>query len=589
MEILVNFVSVNPRGQAQNDQRRVAGPVVQVGRGTQCAIHLPDPRVALTHAEITVSDSGASIRSEPGRVLVNGRAGGAVPLAVGDRVEVGPYLLEVSPPPPGVALALKVTLVNPLEGKKGVLRRALRTNFQLSKRRLSYIAFAGVLTLCLVAPGMSDWAESRFAPPGAATLVALDQDAIRAVSTQFTKVWNPGPVSRSHQIFADDCRACHEVPFVQVLDRSCISCHQGVREHMKKAELTGSQGKAFMETRCAECHRDHKGMQMAPRAQEQCASCHRDIKSVVAKGASEGVTDFRTDHPRFRLSMRDARRPDAILRVRQGGSGSTGMVERSNLKFNHKLHLDPGGIRDLAGTRHMPGTPSGRRTVLNCADCHVPDDSGRLMAPVSMAEHCQRCHSLAFEPQLTSRQVPHGPEKEILTVLSEFYARLALGNAPPVDSEDRDVGRMRPGAAVLTYEDRQRTLRIADEKARLAMRELFQTRQVCTTCHEVKRTTDAVGWQVAPVHMTRVWLPQSRFSHAKHVTQQCGTCHDSAKSADAGHVSIPGIAKCRECHVGAQPVAGKVTSDCASCHSFHAGADYWHAELQNKMLPRRVH
>jgi hypothetical protein len=32
---------------------------------------------------------------------------------------------------------------------------------------------------------------------------------------------------------------------------------------------------------------------------------------------------------------------------------------------------------------------------------------------------------------------------------------------------------------------------------------------------------------------------------------------------------MPAIETCRECHVGAQPVAGKVTSDCATCHGYH--------------------
>ena len=50
--------------------------------------------------------------------------------------------------------------------------------------------------------------------------------------------------------------------------------------------------------------------------------------------------------------------------------------------------------------------------------------------------------------------------------------------------------------------------------------------------------------------------------------------------------SMPDIATCRECHVGARAVAGKVTSDCATCHRFHAGRDYWHDVLQAQMQPR---
>jgi hypothetical protein len=372
-----------------------------------------------------------------------------------------------------------------------------------------------------------------------------------------------------------------------VRDYACIACHRKIAEHVRKSELTGVRGVAFLQTRCADCHLEHKGMQMVPRAQEQCADCHRDIKSAAPKAQSEKVTDFRSGHPQFRLSLLDADRPDAIKRVRQSKPAAPEMVEHSNLKFNHKLHLNPGGVRDPEGKRDAAGMfdRSGRRTVLKCADCHEPDDGGRLMTPVSMEQHCQRCHSLAFEPKVTKRQVPHGSEEEVATTLREFYARLVLGDVPPDVNPPPDLVRMRPGA-VLAYEDRQRALQIADRKTKVVLRELFQTRQVCTTCHKVTRAANLAGWQVAPVRVARVWMPQARFTHAKHSAQTCVTCHAVTNSTDAKHIAMPDIAKCRECHVGAQAVAGKVTSDCATCHKFHAGRDLWHGAMQAQMRLR---
>ena len=46
---------------------------------------------------------------------------------------------------------------------------------------------------------------------------------------------------------------------------------------------------------------------------------------------------------------------------------------------------------------------------------------------------------------------------------------------------------------------------------------------------------------------------------------------------------MPDLASCRECHVGARSVVGKVTSDCATCHKFHEGKDFWHGALQAQM------
>jgi len=339
--------------------------------------------------------------------------------------------------------------------------------------------------------------------------------------------------------------------------------------------------------RCAECHRDHKGNQMAPRAQEQCADCHMDVQSLISNAHSEKVTDFKTEHPPFRLSLVDADKPDAIRRVRQGKQIAGPIVEHSNLKFNHKLHLDPEGVRDPDGKRNPAGVrdAQGRRTVLKCANCHEPDDGGRLIKPVSMEQHCQQCHSLAFEPQVTKRQVPHGSEAAVNTMLQEFYARLVLGDAPPDVNPPPDLRRMRPGA-VLSYQDRQAALQIANQKAKTVLYDLFEKRKVCSTCHYVTRSTDAAGWDVAPVRLTQVWMPQAVFTHAKHSTEQCTLCHDITKSTEAKDIAMPNIAKCRECHVGAKPVSGKVTSDCATCHKFHAGRNFWHAELQAQMLSK---
>lgn len=564
MQILVTYVSIGRQGQVQRDQRRVDGAVLGVGRGTHCQIHLADARVALNHARITVTAAGATIEAQSGTVEVNGHVAATAALAVGDRIEIGPYEMVVEAPPSGLPLALSVKLGRPLAVRGLSLRRALARRPPVSKRRLSYIAFLSVLLLCLLIPMTSDlldqWHGAQAVPPSGSE---MPHDVLHAMSGTFTKVWNPGPVSRSHQIFGAECRACHEFPFVQVRDAACLACHKDVREHVARKHLTGPQGQSFAEARCAECHRDHKGMQMAPRAQEQCADCHRDVKTFAAQAGSGNVTDFHSDHPAFRLSLLDAGAPGIVRRVRQGGTASPAPVEHSNLKFNHALHMDRRGVR----------SPGDKRTVLECASCHKPAAGGRLMAPVSMEKHCQECHSLAFEPKLTERQVPHGSEAAIATMLREFYARLVLGDAPPGVAPSAELQRARPGAA-LGYQDRQQALRIADERAQRVMRDLFETREVCSTCHYVKR--DGGGWKVEPVVLTSHWMPQAKFTHAKHLTMSCTKCHEVTQSKQARDIGIPDIGKCRECHVGARAVVNKVTSDCTTCHQFHAGRDPWH-------------
>jgi len=567
MDVLVTFVRTNPRGKAQRDQRRVAGPVLIVGRGSKSQIHLQDARVALNHARITVAEDGATLEAIEGAIEVNGRPVDSARLAVGDVVEIGPYLITIEPQPTGLLLALAVSASEQSPPGGNIVRRVLMRTPRLSKRRLSYLAFLGIILLCLVVPLAAGFlGGSTPAEPGSAR--EMLREIVPVVAGNFAQSWNPGPVSRGHQVFGKDCRSCHQFAFLQVRDSACVSCHQALKEHVPRTELTGARGVTFATTRCAECHRDHKGMQMAPRAQELCADCHVDVKNAAPAAQSANVTDFVEDHPAFRVSLLDASHPNAIRRVRQATPATAEMVERSNLKFNHALHLDPNGIRD----------PEERRTVMDCADCHQPEArGGRLIEPVTMEKHCQRCHSLAFEPKVTTRQVPHGSEQAVMTVLREFYARLVLGDVPPGVVPPPDLQRMRPGAEI-DYQERQQALRIADERAQRVLRELYETRDVCSTCHYVTR--EPAGYKVAPVRVAHTWMPQALFTHAKHATERCSTCHDVTRSKKATDVAMPTVEKCRECHVGARAVIGKVTSDCATCHKFHAGSENWHAALQ---------
>ncbi len=586
MDIQISHISVNKRGQPQRDQRRIEGTLINIGRGSYCQIHLPDPRIALLHAHITVEESGATLAAESGHISVNGNTVAGAMLAVGDRIEIGPYVLEVETPPAGVPLALTIELRVPLASFEEGRHRWLRTP-RLSKRRLSYIAFVATLLLCLLIPLAPDLLGYA-AVPSVKAVPDVTEDMVRGMSAKFLPVLNPGPVSRSHQNFGLECAKCHQTPFVQVRDEACVACHKTVREHVPAAELSGVKGQAFRDTRCAECHRDHKGIQMAPRSQEQCADCHRDVTQVAAQAKSHNATDFgvKGEHPEFRLSLLDADKPDAIRRVRLSKPASPEMVERSNLKFNHKLHMDPAGVRDPEGKRDAAGmrNAQGGRTVLKCSGCHQPSEGGRLIASISMEQHCQSCHSLAFEPKVTSRQVLHGDVEEIATRLREFYARLVLGDVPPDVNPPADLPRMRPGIE-LSYPERLEVLRIAEQKANQVLQELFDQRKVCSTCHVVSRTTDSAGWKIAPVRVAKVWMPQALFSHDKHKMESCTKCHDMSASTSASQISMPEIAICHECHVGATPVAGKVTSDCSMCHKFHAGRDYWHGITQAQRLP----
>jgi len=111
----------------------------------------------------------------------------------------------------------------------------------------------------------------------------------------------------------------------------------------------------------------------------------------------------------------------------------------------------------------------------------------------------------------------------------------------------------------------------ATQKSDAIAADLFEVR-VCATCHGVSRTGDAsVPFAIAPVALTRDWLPKARFDHASHDTVDCARCHGAATSKASAEVLMPVLATCQACHAGATPTRGKIASDCQACHGFHAG------------------
>jgi len=308
-------------------------------------------------------------------------------------------------------------------------------------------------------------------------------------------------------------------------------------------------------SRCAECHRDHKGENaIVPTDAALCGSCHGAIKSRFPHTTLASVSDFARDHPEFALTV-----------VKQGESvGERVSADRvrayreaSGLKFSHEQHLAPKGIRSPSGIR-----------VLECGQCHTLEAGGRVYRPVRMLENCSECHRLEFEPALTARQAPHEEPEILLTTLREFYARVALGERPIDVTVVDDL--LRKSGPPADRVERRNALAWAEGKALAVAGEMIEKR-VCVQCHEVSRlnprprtpASDAgPRWRIEPVRLTARWLQGAAFNHQTHRTSTCQTCHDVSRSKTSGDVAMPTLATCRSCHVGSVAVQGKVRSPC---------------------------
>jgi hypothetical protein len=275
----------------------------------------------------------------------------------------------------------------------------------------------------------------------------------------------------------------------------------------------------------------------------------------------EDAADFLDAHPRFKVSLlqptvADAGEPEWNLQHMILSESL--QADRSNLKFDHAVHLDEEGIV----------TPDGRR-VVECVDCHVPEPGGARMTPIAMDENCSVCHALTFDADDPDREVPHGDPEGVVQVLIEYYSARLLGDDP-------DAGRQRirrPGRA-LTRADRDKAAAEAKIRAMQIAEDLFE-RRACVNCHEVSDSGNAqMPWRVEPVRLTESFFPHANFSHAAHDTEvtSCDGCHDASSSDSSHDVLIPGIETCRDCHGSGSATrnsSSQTASACIMCHSFH--------------------
>lgn len=508
-------ISNNSRGLPVRSYRSLTSEEITFGRGAECTIHLPDPRVAMHHAVIKCMDNGQPhLVSINGELEVDGAMHQIIPMTQGTQVMIGPYRLKVEPAPPDVTLSVSLALAHRLPDDFQDLKS--RTNAPLPgavafKRRLSLWMAAIIALLFLILPL-------------AQNLIPPLHKAMADMPFGFDRVWSTDRFSNSHLHFSSQCFNCHQTATRQVSDQACMTCHRDTVPHLAdpvKQQQVFQHAHMFSGgMRCAECHREHKAPHpLAKQDNGMCVKCHGDIKAHNPKTELPNIHDFDRDHPEFKLTFKTGSGAKDVESVPQ--SEKARLVEKSGLKFPHSQHVGqvqgPDGIWDVR--------------ELTCASCHHSEGKEIRFRPLSYKRDCMLCHAnqLDVGPSEATLHMPHGDEQNVFNALK--------AKAPK------------------QFDKHSETLKSTG----------------CAYCHDVisGNKGDPLPWRIAPLHITQDWFSNARFSHASHRTQQCKSCHDVERSKTSADVAMPDRNSCLRCHSGNTPKHKRIASSCMSCHDFH--------------------
>ena len=546
--MLLRIIRRQAIGDITTQESSHSAPIIRIGRGADCDIHLPDAGIQLEHATLESRGDYAFIQAVGhASISVNEKVVDGIRLQVGDRIRLGLYELKVQESIEAVdgdeALVLTCERYEPddavLLGKAGTTTGS-GVGARLGMRGLSWALGSLIFLIFFVWPIAAHYsAESR--DVGARdTAMTAGHQPVGDWTTWGRSAWLTGAVSRSHALFGDECTSCHQKAFVPVNATDCLTCHNNLQEHVRVEQFSFASLDA---TGCLQCHQEHEGNdQLVLNDSRLCVNCHQKL-AATSKGLVEvsDVVGF-SQHPEFRVH------------------GVKSNID-TGLKFPHNIHLDSKGVLNLKEESQ----------VLVCRDCHLVEKEGTKMAFPQFEEHCAACHGLRFAFEAPDRSMPHGDVAKAKTFIRDTYASVAVkgGLRLPIEEVPKAI---RERAKTLNSKEVEMAQALAwvDKKSASVISGPFGKGQ-CAECHTIiENKDDPLAWDIVPVDPAVVSLTGARFDHALHRQVTCTACHDARESTAASDVLLPKIGKCQSCH--GQPSASHLLpTQCVDCHAFHQG------------------
>jgi len=545
-----------------------------VSSGAEGDIILPNVSAPFTIA----GEKGGAVRVKElakNTLFVGEKTVAAQSITQDNSVSVNGYIITVIAPPVGFDHALNLNV------DKTFKQQALSQRQQKSPsiRWFSYSLFIITLLVCLVLPITSFMTQQDSAPEWA----ALIPDKL-PISDAF---FSSGPLVSAHQIpsIGDKCITCHQTPFEMVPDQSCTQCHTNSGGHIPLSnDESGMSGfNHLANLRCADCHREHnQPVSLVQSNNALCVDCHQQAFEKNDLGAV--VAFSKQGHPNFGIDLLVLGGANNLTWTKQhqtwhqASSRDGGLVEQSNLKFSHEMHMNPDKVL------HQTTSQS-----LACADCHQLSSDNEHFTPITMDNACRDCHALSFDSFEPDIELPHGNTYSAIVAMQAHFIR---------QFSDPNLRALRAQKKARRVPNKRQSLATC-EKSALAcgqeesVKELnFQFQQAgCVTCHVVNKTqTTSIfdQYTVMPVKLNNDWYRSAKFNHRTHfvnasVSDQhiagsnnmCLDCHDVMHSSKASDILMPNKPLCLTCHD--QTLEFSAQLQCIDCHSFHIdGISYPH-------------
>lgn len=375
--------------------------------------------------------------------------------------------------------------------------------------------------------------------------------------------------SSDHIPTTKECSSCHTTNnWAATFDHAgvtgnCISCHNGVKATGKGTKHIATSDK------CEACHAiggwsptstvDHT------QVRGTCSTCH---DGKIATGKS--ITHIPT--------------------TAECSTCHTSTTDWAVVTFSHT------GIIDKCVTCHNNKSTQGKgpthlATTDKCEACHGVSD-WNLIRTVDHAQvqgACSSCHNNKVASGKSATHVATTQECDVChRSTADWLTNLTFAHSGITTNciSCHAVGSKFGGksATHIASTDRCEACHSVTDWVTISSVDHTQVRGTCSSCHAALKASTHIpvpaGLGCDACHVTNVWTPASKFTHALVTASRCDACHNGsfissgALAKNITHVATPVGADCGTCHLSTISFTTNVVFDhaaisgnCASCHA----------------------